>query len=820
MSATNISEMLKFIDPARLDYREWIEVGMALKAEGQSLEVWDKWSAQDPRHKPDDCSSRWNGFASTGITGATITHLAKKGGWTPEPKIWIPRGEERAIGFDDDLETEGLTTIDPTVPLYSDPAQQATEFLKHAFKSGELVNVVTSAKWDEQRSKWFPTIDPTVPLYSDPAQQATEFLKHAFKSGELVNVVTSAKWDEQRSKWFPNNSGFSQERDAIIKRLENGLDGFAGDRNTAAGVWIRANPVDGNGVKNDNVTAFRHVLVESDDMDLDKQVEIYKRLELPITCLTLSAGKSVHALVKVDAQNAEEYRERVTRIFQACADQGLTIDRQNRNPSRLTRFAGFERGEKQQSLIAVEIGQKSYEDWSKNFVLDELDRQNRNPSRLTRFAGFERGEKQQSLIAVEIGQKSYEDWSKNFVLDELPEYENLTDLFANPPELPPETIRGVLRKGEKLVLTGPSKAGKSFALIQLAVCLATGSWWLGRFKCSQQRVVYINLELTKENSAIRLLNVWKELRRDDKTGMENLSIWNLRGSTVTTKAMVDSIIKRHKAMANPPDYYIVDPIYKINAGDENAAKDTNELLREFDRLCAQANANLVYAHHHAKGSQFGKRALDRGSGSGVIGRDADAAIDLDFLFVPESIRKKKAEYYKDDSQFGKRALDRGSGSGVIGRDADAAIDLDFLFVPESIRKKKAEYYKDDSWLKATGLRVEMTLRNFESKPPFNVWFKYPVHIWDNADDFQSLKGEGEKAPLDKAEDGKANKKVDTDNEIKTEIERQIKESGAAQIGTVEKNVTPTRNTINRFLKDHSDEYQKDEKGKIIRVSKT
>ena len=675
MSTTNISEMLKFIDPARLDYREWIEVGMALKAEGQSLEVWDKWSAQDPRHKPDDCSSRWNGFASTGITGATITHLAKKGGWTPEPKIWIPRGEERAIGFDDDLETEGLTTIDPTVPLYS-----------------------------------------------DPAQQATEFLKHAFKSGELVNVVTSAKWDDQRSKWFPNNSGFSQERDAIIKRLENGLDGFAGDRNTAAGVWIRANPVDGNGVKNDNVTAFRHVLVESDDMDLDKQVEIYKRLELPITCLTLSAGKSVHALVKVDAQNAEEYRERVTRIFQACADQGLTIDRQNRNPSRLTRFAGFERGEKQQSLIAVEIGQKSYEDWSKNFVLDEL-----------------------------------------------PEYENLTDLFANPPELPPETIRGVLRKGEKLVLTGPSKAGKSFALIQLAVCLATGSWWLGRFKCSQQRVVYINLELTKENSAIRLLNVWKELRRDDKTGMENLSIWNLRGSTVTTKAMVDSIIKRHKAMTNPPDYYIVDPIYKINAGDENAAKDVNELLREFDRLCAQANANLVYAHHHAKGSQFGKRALDRGS-----------------------------------------------GSGVIGRDADAAIDLDFLFVPEPIRKQKAEYYKDETWMKATGLRVEMTLRNFESKPPFNVWFNYPIHVWDSDEEFQALRGDSEKTPLNKAEDGKAAKKIDTDKAIKRTVDDLIEESGSAQMKDIEEETGLSRKRIRQFLNENTDQYLRTD-GQVTRV---
>lgn len=671
-----IEQMLKHIDPAGLNYQEWVEVGMAIKAEGLPCDVWEDWSAPDPRHKPDDCYKRWAGFGGQGVTGATITHLAKLGGWMPAPK---PSADpERVIGFDDDIVLDHLQTINSSTPLCS-----------------------------------------------DPAKQAIEYLRHAFKSGELVNVVTAAKWDDDRQKWFPANAGFSQERDSIIKRLEQGLDGFAGDRNREAGVWIRANPVDGKGVRNANIKSFRHVLVESDEMDLDKQIEIYKRLELPITCLTLSAGKSVHAMVKIEAEDEKQYAERVKKVFQMCEEQGLIIDRQNRNPARLTRFAGFERGDKEQSLLAVEIGSKSYEEWAETFVLDEL-----------------------------------------------PEYESLADIFKNPPELPPETIRGVLRQGEKLVLTGPSKAGKSFALIELAVALATGGYWLGTMKCTTQRVVYINFELPKANAAARLMDVWKEVRNKNISGTENLQIWNLRGTTVTAKSMVDSIIKRHKSMSNPPGFYIIDPIYKINAGDENAAKDINDLLREFDRLCTETNANLVYAHHHAKGSQFGKRALDRGS-----------------------------------------------GSGVIGRDADASIDLDFLFVPDKIKVEKAKYYSDDSWKKATGLRVEMTLRNFETKPPFNVWFKYPVHIWDNSEEFQKLRGDGEKTSLDKAEDGKKRKKESTDDEIKSEINRQIDEQGFAQIGVVEENVSPSRGTINRFLKENS-EFQKDGNGKITRVSKT
>lgn len=675
-NAALIQDMLSYIDPAKLTYQEWIQVGMAIKAEGLPLDVWDSWSQADPRYKPDgyqSCPDKWNGFSGSGVTGATITHLAKQGGWQPKAKVHHGTSDQ-IIGFDDELVIEQVTVVDPTIPMLE-----------------------------------------------DPAKQAITFLEHAFKPGDLVNVVTFSKWNEKHEKWVPGNAGFTQERDAIIQRLEGGLDAFAGDRNKQSGVWIRTNPMDGLGVNNKNTTAYRHVLVESDDMNLEKQIEIYRRLELPISTMTLSGGKSVHALVKIDAENAQDYQERVARVFQACADQGLSIDRQNKNPARLCRFAGFERGDKQQSLLAVEIGCKSYQEWSENFVLDDL-----------------------------------------------PEYESLADIFENPPELPPETIKGVLRSGEKLVLTGPSKAGKSFALIQLAVALATGSEWMGRFQCSTQRVVYINFELTKENAAVRIMDVWKALHRDNLDGTKNLSIWNLRGSVVSAKAMVDSIIKRHKAMANPPGYYIVDPIYKINAGDENAAKDVNELLREFDRLCAETNANLVYAHHHAKGSQYGKRALDRGS-----------------------------------------------GSGVIGRDADAAIDLDFLFVPDQMRREKAEYYHDPTWQKATGLRVEMTLRNFESKAPFNIWFKYPIHIWDGSERFQALRGDSEKDNFAKSEDGKQQKKEATDQKIQSALERLLEDSAPVRMKDMEEETGFDRKRIKRFI-DESDEFGRNDKGELFR----
>ena len=39
--------LLDYIDPSVLDYQEWVNVGMALKAEGYSVSVWDDWSRRD-----------------------------------------------------------------------------------------------------------------------------------------------------------------------------------------------------------------------------------------------------------------------------------------------------------------------------------------------------------------------------------------------------------------------------------------------------------------------------------------------------------------------------------------------------------------------------------------------------------------------------------------------------------------------------------------------------------------------------------------------------------------------------------------------------
>ena len=133
--------------------------------------------------------------------------------------------------------------------------------------------------------------------------------------------------------------------------------------NPAVGAWIRFNPLDGKGVKNENITEYRYALVESDSMDIASQNAVIRELELPVACLVYSGGKSLHAIVRVDAGSYEEYRARVDYLYKVCAKNGLDIDKQNRNPSRLSRMPGVVRGEHKQFLVDTNIGKSSFEEW-------------------------------------------------------------------------------------------------------------------------------------------------------------------------------------------------------------------------------------------------------------------------------------------------------------------------------------------------------------------------------------------------------------------------------------------------------------------------
>lgn len=114
--------------------------------------------------------------------------------------------------------------------------------------------------------------------------------------------------------------------------------------------------------------------------------------------------------------------------------------------------------------------------------------------------------------------------------DDLPEPEGLETVWDNLPELSPCLIDNVLRQGHKMLISGPSKAGKSFLQIELCIAIAEGQKWLG-WQCTKGRVLYVNLELDRASCLHRFQDVYRAMGIYPKS-LSNLDIWNLRGKSV------------------------------------------------------------------------------------------------------------------------------------------------------------------------------------------------------------------------------------------------------------------------------------------------
>jgi RecA-family ATPase/biotin operon repressor len=93
--------------------------------------------------------------------------------------------------------------------------------------------------------------------------------------------------------------------------------------------------------------------MEFDDGRLETQWDAVCNSGLPIASLVWSGGKSLHALIKVDAVDKAEHSKRFVICESKLKDLGVVADPQNKNPARWTRAAGFYRGNQFQNGFSV-----------------------------------------------------------------------------------------------------------------------------------------------------------------------------------------------------------------------------------------------------------------------------------------------------------------------------------------------------------------------------------------------------------------------------------------------------------------------------------
>ena len=688
---TDLIEIIKSINPAELDYQEWINVGMALKHEGYTASDWDQWSRNDARYHQGECEKKWKSFhgSAAPVTAGTIVQMAMEHGWRPSY-------EWRELDWDDEVSTDGLVVVDRS--------------------------------WVEEK-------EVQEPKKWDPAAQVMQYLETLFEASENVGYVVKS-W-EKDGRYIPANKGsYSRTAGKLIEELskcKGDIGSVLGDYDPKAGAWIRFNPLDGKDVKGANVTDFKYALVESDELEIDRQNAIIRELELPVACLVHSGGKSLHAIVRVDAADYNEYRKRVDYLYGVCQKNGLKIDTQNKNPSRLSRLPGVERNGKKQFIVDRNIGKESWNEWK--------------------------------------------EWIES-INDDLPEPESLESVWGSLPELEPCLIQDVLRQGHKMLIAGPSKAGKSFLLIELCIAIAEGRKWIN-WECTRGKVMYVNLELSRSSCLHRFKDVYQALRWEPEQ-LHNIDIWNLRGKSVPMDKLAPKLIRR----AAKKDYIaiIIDPIYKVITGDENSADQMANFCNQFDKVCTELGCAVIYCHHHSKGSQGGKKSMDRASGSGVFARDPDALMDLielettDALLNQEENKAVCAECIRALKRFGYGERmdeelsqdDQCSSLTMVQYCGKTMSPSEYRILDQEIQETCKAVQQRTAW------RIEGTLREFPKFQPVNLWFDYPVHREDESGALKDIQPEAEKPPwqrgAEKIKKNSQNRKADRRKALEEAIE--------------------------------------------------
>lgn len=170
---------------------------------------------------------------------------------------------------------------------------------------------------------------------------------------------------------------------------------------------------------------------------------------------------------------------------------------------------------------------------------------------------------------------------------------------------------------------GGSKSFKTWTLLELSICIASGLPWLG-FETIAAPVLYVNFELPAFAMYGRLCEITTAMH---VAIPEQLCVWNLRGYAADANTILPIIARETKSRNFR--FLILDPLYKLlGSRDENASRDMADLMNRIEHLGVQIDSAIAFGSHFAKGNASLKESIDRISGSGVFARDPDSIVTL------------------------------------------------------------------------------------------------------------------------------------------------------------------------------------------------
>jgi len=204
-------------------------------------------------------------------------------------------------------------------------------------------------------------------------------------------------------------------------------------------------------------------------------------------------------------------------------------------------------------------------------------------------------------------------------------------------------VKNYLEKDSMMMLVAEAGSWKTFIILSLAYCVASGLSWFGNLIKETGTVFYICGE-GKAGLARRLraLEITHGIRiKDIPLFISNQAAGFLdKDGAAEVVAAIEELVEQH----GDPVLIIVDTLSRnFGCGDENSTKDMSQFIRVLDNeLRAKYKSAISICHH------VGLGAKDRGRGSGAM----RGALDFEYLVTknPNDTRTMRCTKPKDHAE--------------------------------------------------------------------------------------------------------------------------------------------------------------------------
>lgn len=180
-------------------------------------------------------------------------------------------------------------------------------------------------------------------------------------------------------------------------------------------------------------------------------------------------------------------------------------------------------------------------------------------------------------------------------------------------EMPPPEwlIEGVQPQDALSCIYGPPGIGKSFIALDQALCVATGTPWLGH-PVKQGPVIYIAAEGAR--GLAKRMEAWREFRGLERS--KNFAIYD-RAVQLLQGEEVAALVQAIEKVKKPPVLVVFDTFSRcLVGGNENAQEDVGLAVAAMNRVQRCCGATVLVLHHtgrngeHERGSTVLPGALE------------------------------------------------------------------------------------------------------------------------------------------------------------------------------------------------------------------